>query len=624
MVYRLVVRPLILIGSLLSALPVTAGELAGLPGSDPDRSEKSRLALAECLLHRESIDSAANILEQLYTELQVQGRLASPRGLSVRLWRARARERNRHFSEAFAESLTLIEDSRRLNSPGVEAEALLLVALIYEQQQKGEQTRTYLIQARRIIEARGLHALLPQLFLRLASYHRLFGRAAQALLYSRLALAEATRIEAVEEQATAHVLLSMLYRQSLPELSMHHLRRSSELYRRAKGRELPVMLAIHLGDLSSKGGDYRQALSHSDSALHYAAAADASSAMRSYLGRIYDDRAAMLRQLGEFDSSFHYAALGRKAAIEEIDRATTARIAEIEARYGNAQKLRLIEEKERELERIQRRKRFDEVLIGTAVAALIVLLIFYLRLRRANKQLAEQSLLIKENNQRLNEALGEQQLLRGELHHRIKNNLQVIIGLLDMQTDQFHEDQNREDLKRLTDRVHSMSAIHDILYRESNVNRIPVDRFVKKLCRHFLHMAGHEHRCRFAFDLPDWPFSLDTLIPLGTMLNELLTNSCKHAAQMEEVMVVSISLHRVGERLVLTFRDNGPGYPAIPTAEPPASLGLHLLRGLSRQLHGWLETYSDGGAVSKIYFLPKNAPLPAAKGESSSELNVYS
>lgn len=254
-------------------------------------------------------------------------------------------------------------------------------------------------------------------------------------------------------------------------------------------------------------------------------------------------------------------------------------------------------------------------LIVLCSAAVFLLLLLYLRLRRANKQLAAQNLLIKENDDRLNEAIEEQQLLRGELHHRIKNNLQIIISLLDLQIDNLKDPGIREELQGLTERVHSMSAIHNILSRENDVRRIPVDRFVKNLCRRIRHMAGHDRRCRFKFELPDWHFSLDTLIPLGTMINELLMNACKYAYRPGRKMVVSISLRRQDEGFLLICRDNGPGYPEEMTTDQRATLGLQILRGLSRQLHGWMENYTDGGAVTKIYFLPKNEVSDTAPAE---------
>ena len=597
---------LCLVLCLVVALPLRGSAFPPQESSEDDALRRERLDLAEWLIHRELVDSASAVLAGLHAELKTTGQLSSPLGLRMRLIRARAYERGRRFSAAFAESMQVIAESKDLELPEIRARALLLTALIYEQQNKGQQTWRYLMRSRRLIRDHDLDLIRPEFFIRMASYHRLFGTKERALLYSRKALAAASRLQLENEQATAHVLLSMLYRQPFPDRSMRHLQRAAELQRRADSHVFSAVIAIHLGDLRSQAGAYGEALMYSDSALHHARAAGAGSGIRSYLGRIYDDRADVLRQLGRTDSAFHYMALGRGAALSEVDRSTAARIAEIEARFDGEQKLRLIEEKERELERVQRQKRFVDVLILSSIAALVVLLFFYLRLRRANDQLAAQSILIKDKNDRLNEALEEQELLRGELHHRIKNNLQVIIGLLDMQLDNLDDAQNREEIKRLTERVHSMSAIHDILYRETNVSRIPVDRFVKNLCHNFLHMSGHDHHCRFEFDLPDWSFSLDTLIPLGTMLNELLMNSCKHATDGERIMVVSIALYRQDERFVLICRDNGPGYPKEGTGSRRSTLGLQLLRGLSRQLAGWMETYTDEGAVTKIYFLPKN------------------
>ena len=573
----------------------------------PDSTLQQRFHQAEELIAQGKSDSASTLLTRVYKSLQLTGRHDTPFGLWVRLKRARAWERSRAYASATRELHDVIDKSIELDQPAVCAHAYLNMALIHEQRDDSYQTLKYLKLARKLIEQRKLVDIEARLWTRYASYHRLFGRHGKALYYSKKALRKASETDQATEQAIAHLLLSMLYRDSLPTLSEQHLHQAGILHRSVKNPVFSLVVSLHLGDLYFHAGDYERALMSNDSALYYIdQASDQRSEANAFIGRLYDDRGRILRATGHYDSAFHYLALGRNEELKSANRSSAERIAEIEALYDSEKKLKVIEEKEAELAYQLKRESWVNRFLIFILGALLLLGIYYLRLRAANQQLAEQSEIIRDNNERLNRSLKEQELLRGELHHRIKNNLQVIIGLLDMQLDELHDPQTREDLQSLAGRVHSMAAIHDVLYREVSLSEISFLGYVRHICDHFARIAGQGEDCRYVMDLPDFKFNLDTLLPLGTMLNELLMNSYKYATLAGQRLEIHLSLSQSGETFTLTYRDNGPGFPPGFATGRKGSLGMHLLRGLSRQLNGQLSMYNDGGAVTIIHFATKN------------------
>ncbi|PPK86195.1 two-component sensor histidine kinase [Neolewinella xylanilytica] len=601
------VRLLLLFTSFIVGASVAFAGTEPIAALTLDKDLQSKLDRAEYFIQSGQTDRASNLLTDLYQRLASANALDTPFGLWVRLRRARAWERSRRYSPATSELLRIIGESHRADQPEIRARAYLLMALIHEQQGHAKRTLRYLELAREVTEARQLAVVEARLSIRYASYHRLFGEKDSALAFSQRALEQAIALDQTYERAIANLLLSMLFRTTNPMVSEQHLRQASTLYQGFNNPVFSLIIALHFSDLRVKAGAYDQALVSNDSALHFAnSVGDRYSEVASYLGSVYDDRSGILRRLGQYDSAFHYLALGRASELENIQQAHAESIAEIEARYHDEEKLQLIEKQQAQLADRQRWESWLNRFLSIGGVALLILIFYYVRLRKANRLLAEQSLLIGHSNEQLNASLKEQQLLRGELHHRIKNNLQVIIGLLDMQAENLADPARRVAVDGLIERVHSMAAIHDILYQESNLHRISLLRYVRRICDHFHRIAGHDEDCQLELDFPDCYFNPDTLIPLGTMLNELKMNSYKHARRPGIQLRVRVSLELVGEEYVLTYRDNGPGY-ARDYLNSQESLGLYLLKGLSRQLSGRIQTYNDDGAVTVIYFRQKNA-----------------
>ena len=568
-----------------------------------DLTHQQELADAEAYINQGRTDQAAALLTELYYDLEEAKASNSPFGLWVRLRLAGAWERSERFIPAVEELLQILVESDRQHLYDIRARAFLQLALIQEEQSRPNRCRYYLNRAWEVIEEHELIDLLAKYHVRMASFQRLFGAHAEAMHHAHEALTIARNTGHPHEEVWAHLLLSMGYRDRDPDLSAAHLSQAIALKPASGSNVLALICAMHLTELYLREDELASALRYSDSTLQYIRLiGEENSESVAYIPQAYDYRASIYRRMNEPDSTIYYLDLSQAGIIRRMQESSADHIANIEDRFESVQKQQRILEQAEELRSRQKQQRTSNIFAATVVLALLILAAYYLKLRAANRRLALQSLEIKDKNERLNESLGEQQLLRGELHHRIKNNLQVIIGLLDLQSEGLRSPMERSRYDSLAKRVHSMAAIHDILYSEGNLTKLPVDRYVARLCEHFIRFSGHEDNCDCALDIPAWTLTPVTLIPLGTMVNELMMNSCKYAPLTDERMRIDISLERWRDALLLTYRDNGPGFPATAGAAGGTGLGLRLLHGLARQLNGSIKMTNDGGAVTRIYF----------------------
>jgi two-component sensor histidine kinase len=155
-----------------------------------------------------------------------------------------------------------------------------------------------------------------------------------------------------------------------------------------------------------------------------------------------------------------------------------------------------------------------------------------------------------------------------------------------------------------------MAAIHDFLYRSKNFSRIDVAAYLQTLCVHLFRSFGAaERRLALDLDVDKLELDLEFAVPVGLLVNELVTNALKHAFPDGRAGRVRVELHRQGEEgFVLAVRDDGVGLPADAELRQARSLGLRLVQTLSRQIRGTLETSRVGGTGFTVV-----VPQPSAK-----------
>lgn len=189
---------------------------------------------------------------------------------------------------------------------------------------------------------------------------------------------------------------------------------------------------------------------------------------------------------------------------------------------------------------------------------------------------------------RLERLLHDRETLLREVHHRVKNNLQVVYGLLTLQAHRSSSEENRTVLDDSRQRVHAIALVHESLYQSEGLDHISSTDFVQQLIEHlWMVHRPQEQQLRLSCALGDFALTVQQAVPLGLILNELLTNILKYAfpSGMPGHIEIDLRLHD-GQEAELVVQDNGVGMAATQRTDRPASLGLQLINSLSGQLRG--------------------------------------
>lgn len=205
----------------------------------------------------------------------------------------------------------------------------------------------------------------------------------------------------------------------------------------------------------------------------------------------------------------------------------------------------------------------------------------------------------------LQSSLEEKTALLKEIHHRVKNNLQVVSSLLRLQSRQIDNAEVRAALEDTNARVRSMAMVHEHFYQSTNLAQVDLAGYLKSLCTQLFHaLVLRPGAVRLDLDLVPVRLGIEQAIPCGLLVNELVSNCFKHAFPERASGVVRVELQPVPDRPALRLRvaDNGVGLPAGLNLKGLKSLGLELVSTLARQLGGRLEIGPGPGAAFEVIF----------------------
>ena len=211
---------------------------------------------------------------------------------------------------------------------------------------------------------------------------------------------------------------------------------------------------------------------------------------------------------------------------------------------------------------------------------------------------------LKETQEKLLASLKEKEVLLQEIHHRVKNNLQLVLSLLRMQARKFEEPKIVEVLSDTENRVFSIALVHEKLYESPNLSTIRIGHYFKALTNHVVlayHGAHPLVGARVQAD--DVTFSIDTAVPLGMIVTELVSNVLRHAFPKEDGSELCVTLHSLNDEWYeLCVADNGIGIRKTEDLGANKSMGLGLVRTFTEQLDGTLQIESDAGTRVLITF----------------------
>jgi len=210
----------------------------------------------------------------------------------------------------------------------------------------------------------------------------------------------------------------------------------------------------------------------------------------------------------------------------------------------------------------------------------------------------------REEEEELRKSLAEKESLLKEIHHRVKNNMQIVSSLLFLQGQNTDNPEVHSVIQDSRNRVRTMGLIHEKLYQTKNLARVDFDDYLKTLTSYLVETFSRP-ACKLEISVlvEDIYLSVDTAIPCGLIINELVTNSMKYGSLVSCPCKIKVSMTRLADgRLLLSVADNGPGLPAGFNPQASGTLGLNLVSSLAKQLGASLEFRNDNGLVCDLTF----------------------
>ncbi|TRW27281.1 tetratricopeptide repeat protein [Flavobacterium zepuense] len=245
------------------------------------------------------------------------------------------------------------------------------------------------------------------------------------------------------------------------------------------------------------------------------------------------------------------------------------------------------------------------IMLGCLLLFCVIIFLLYRSYRvkqKNNKALSIQQDEINRKNSSLELVVKEKEWLIKEIHHRVKNNLQMVVGLLASQTEFLKGKEAVGAILESQRRVEAMAIIHQKLYQSDNLSIIDMKSYILELTSYLNDSFDRKRHIRYEIAIDDIQLPLSHSIPLGLILNEAITNSIKYAFPNDKEGIITIQLKKADDLYHLIIWDNGIGLPPDFDMERNASLGLRLIQGLADDIQGLFKIYNDNGSKIEITF----------------------
>lgn len=246
----------------------------------------------------------------------------------------------------------------------------------------------------------------------------------------------------------------------------------------------------------------------------------------------------------------------------------------------------------------EKQKEIQQSVIFASIIVLVLVILFIVVLYKRLKSTSEQSKIIEKQN-------NDRKVLLQEIHHRVKNNFQIISSLLKLQTYSEDNPSVEKAFDSAISRIHAMSVVHEIIYKQDTFAHLSTKNYLDSLIENLKNTFDHE-RVELHVQSVESTLSIEQFIPIGIIINELITNSFKHAfPDIAKQAHISIDLDKVGQHFSLTYKDNGIGFIRSKLTE---SFGMGLIDTMVDQLSGKMEISStpEWGTIFTIQFEQNN------------------
>lgn len=305
--------------------------------------------------------------------------------------------------------------------------------------------------------------------------------------------------------------------------------------------------------------------------------------------------------------AYQYLNEGKDIAVNGMDQEISALKNELRVKYETEQKDKTIATQSEQIEQ-QKRIQILSVLIGVLLLILAgVLYLAFAKNRKKNNQLEELNANLEVTNTQLDKRNRENELLLKEIHHRVKNNLEIVSSLLELQSSIIDDPTVQEAVNSSKSRVYSMGIIHQKLYQSDQLTTVEMRDYLINLSENISNLFSPDGKIKIECNMPELVLDVDTAMSVGLIANEVLTNSFKYAFEGKNEGKIEINMKPEGpdeDNIELQIKDNGIGRDNDKPSKG-TGFGTMLIELLTKQLGGTLTYKVDNGTMVSLFFNSK-------------------
>lgn len=423
--------------------------------------------------------------------------------------------------------------------------------------------------------------------IRKSSYYRVNGFSKKAYELATQAKKYAESVNDKVNMPVVELILALGNQNINPQIELQHYQRALYLYKKLNHYEAIISMYTNLSYFYLSRNEYKMANVYIDSAIAIASKSN----VLNYKAKIFQRKSDILEKQNKSDSALYYYKIASELYRKYNGDQRDLKVKELEIEYN-------FDKEKSEKELLKKDFRTTRIL-NTALFVLILILAFFTWQIKKNKRKIEiQKQKISENNSTLKANVEEKQFLVQELNHRVKNNLAVILSLIDFQKDQAKNENYKNRFEDLHQRIKTIVIAHELYSYSVNYNDndlIEAQSYVNKIIESHQNISIRTFKYRN--EIEPIHFNVDKILSLGLLINELITNSIKHAQSGNEQLILYFELSKKNKNEVeLNYSDNGTVFNFENNND---SLGLLIIEGMVKQLKG---NYTRENANYKIVF----------------------
>ncbi|MCC6816975.1 MAG: sensor histidine kinase [Saprospiraceae bacterium] len=472
------------------------------------------------------------------------------------------------------------------------------IARVMEAIGRKEDCLRHLKYAKKSIDTYNLSDLYAFYYVRSSSYHRIFDSKDTAMQLAQLALDFSLKYDQPRQTVDAYLLLGIL--EENIDSSIFYNKKSVDLFVKQMNFDGAASISLNIVIELKEKKAHELAKTWLDSVYKFIALIHEKNPSYYYTNSKYYQQLAEFYKLNsQLDSAYYYLQFSLKHLENSNFDINHNDVSQAEIDF-------ITSVEQTKSEALLKQSNIQKLLLGILFAGIISGLVFVVNLVKKRRKIEKQGYEIEQQNLKLEQSLHRQSILLSEVHHRVKNNLQLVISLLTLHFNKLKGKVEFQYLEDVSNKVRSIALIHEHLYNSGEFENIELIAYIVELLKYYQELQSVENQFEYILESQEALYlNLETVMPIGIICTELISNSLKYAKPQSEKLILEFSIQRTDSKIVLKYKDNGIQSSSEVKKIVKSGMGTMLIESMIRQLQAQSSTLSYGTSKFNLVFYEK-------------------